>query len=155
MDSFDQYLWPYIGSQVVSVILLVLAWKKPVWARIGFGLLFLGAGIFNWYIALTEPASYLVYAETAIPVYRDFILGWFKENLTIMILLIGIGQFSIGIGMFLKDGWVRAACIGVIVFLLAIAPLGMGSAFPFSITVSVAAFLLIQKNRLPGIWKKH
>lgn len=53
-----------------------------------------------------------------------------------------------------EDGWVRAACIGAIVFLLAIAPLGVGSAFPFSITVSVAAFLVIRKREFRNIWRK-
>ena len=91
----------------------------------------------------------------AIPFYRDFINGWFSHYKHIIIPLIAIGQFLIATGMLLKEVWVKLACIGSIVFLLSIAPLLVGSAFPFSITVSIAAILILKNDDKNYAWKKQ
>ena len=154
MEGFEEYLWPYIISQVVSLIILIVAWKRTRWARWLFSILFLWASCINMYLGLTDPDSYLDNARFAIPLYRDFINGWFSHYNHIIIPLIAIGQFFIASGMILRDRWVDLACIGSIVFLIAIAPLMVGSAFPFSITVSVAAFLIFLNDDKNFIWKK-
>ncbi len=51
----------------------------------------------------------------------------------------------IAMGMLLRRIWVKLACIAAI-FLLAIAPLGIYAAFPFSITVSLAACFIIKND---------
>ena len=55
--------------------------------------------------------------------------------------------------MALKGAWVKWACIGVIIFLMAIAPLGYYAAFPFSVTVSLAAFFILMKDPRELLWK--
>jgi hypothetical protein len=70
-----------------------------------------------------------------------------------MVSLIANGEGLIAVGMILKGWWVKLACMGVIIFQLSIAPLGVYAAFPFSITVSVAAFFILRKNRLDYLWK--
>lgn len=153
MKGLDQYLVPYLISQAASIIFLIVAWKNTRWARILFFLLFLWASATNMYLGLTNPDSYLGNAKLALPFYRDFINGWFSHYNHIMIPLIAIGQLAIAIGMTLKNNWVKMACLGTILFLLAIAPLMVGSAFPFSITVSVAAFLVYRNDDLDWLWK--
>jgi len=155
MSSFDEFLIPYIISQVASIIILIVAWKKTKWARVLFALLFFWASGTNMYIGITKPDTYQLYADLAIPAYRDFINGWFSHYNYIIIPLIAVGQFLIASGMLLKSWWVKAACVGAIIFLLSIAPLMVGAAFPFSITVSIAAWLILLNDDKNYIWKKQ
>ena len=154
MKGINEYLIPYTISQVVSIIILIIAWKKTRWARVLFALLFFWAAATNMYIGISRPGAYLSYADMAITPYRDFINGWFSQNNHILIPLIAIGQFFIAIGMVLKGLWMKLACIGSIIFLLSIAPLLVGAAFPFSITVSIAAWLIYRNDDKNYIWKK-
>jgi hypothetical protein len=144
MNTFLQYLIPWTISQVVSILILILAFRKPVWARYVFAFLFIAAGLFNWVTSIRTQEAYLMYADTAIGIYRDFIEGWFKEYIRLFIPMIATGQLLIGAGMLAGRKWLALGCLGIIVFLLAIAPLGIGSAFPFSITVSIAAYLVFR-----------
>lgn len=155
MSRLEEFLIPYIISQVASIIILIVAWKKTSWARVLFALLFFWASGTNMYIGITKPDTYQLYADLAIPLYRDFINGWFSHYNHIIIPLIAVGQFLIGTGMLLKGWWVKAACAGAIIFLLSIAPLMVGSAFPFSITVSVAAWLVLLNDDKNYVWKKQ
>jgi len=140
--------WPYAVSQLVSIIILILAWKKPVWARYLFAVIFIVAGLFNWATSLRAPESYLMFAETAVPLYRNFIHGWFSEHITLMVPFVATGQILIGAGLIAGGRWLALGCLGAILFLMAIAPLGVGSAFPFSITVSIAVFLVYRHWQL-------
>jgi len=155
MEGSQEYLLPYLISQAASLIILIAAWKRTRWARWLFSALFLWASATNMYIGLTNPDSYLDNARFAIPLYQDFINGWFSHYNHIIIPLIAVGQFFIAIGMLLHGWWVKIACIGSIIFLLSISPLMVGSAFPFSITVSIAAFLILINDDENYIWKRQ
>ena len=155
MKGLDQYLVPYIISQVVGLGMLLVSTLNIRLARILFSLMFLYAGCYNMYIGLTKPDTYLGFSELAIPLYRDFINGWFSQYNHIVIPLIAIGQLFISISMALKERWVIMACLGVIIFLLSISPLMVGSAFPFSIPVSIAALLILRKKEFNYIWIKN
>lgn len=154
MKGIDEFLVPYIISQVAGVIILSVAWRWTWWARLIFALLFSWASATNMYLGFSNPDVYLEYADMAIPAYRDFITGWFSNYNHILIPLIAVGQFFIAVGMLLKGIWVKLACAGCILFLLAIAPLLVGSAFPFSIIVSLAAFLIYKNDDKNYIWER-
>ena len=153
MKGLDNFLLPYTISQVASIIILIVAWKKTKWARILFALLFFWAAGTNMYFGIYSPGIYQQYADLALLFYRDFINGWFSQYSYIMIPLIATGQFLIALGMLLKGWWVQGASIGAIIFLMGIAPLMVGSAFPFSITVSFAAFLILKNDKKDYIWE--
>ena len=155
MEGLQEYLAPYLISQAASLVILIAAFRRTRWARWLFAVLFLWASATNMYIGLTDPDSYLDNARFAIPLYQDFINGWFSHYNHIIIPLIAIGQFFISIGMALKGWWVKLACIGSITFLLSIAPLMIGAAFPFSITVSIAAWLILLNDDKNYIWKRQ
>lgn len=155
MNGFDEYIIPYVISQVVSIIILIAAWKSTRWARWLFSALFLWASATNMYIGVTDPDSYLDNARFAIPLYQDFINGWFRHYNHVIIPLIAVGQFFIFIGMVLHGWWVKLACLGSIIFLLSIAPLMVAAAFPFSITVSIAAWLIFLNDDKNYIWKRQ
>ncbi|MCB0489935.1 MAG: hypothetical protein KDC99_15740 [Cyclobacteriaceae bacterium] len=153
MKHLEVYLIPYVVSNAVALFMLWSAWKKPVLARLLFFILFFWAFIMNLTTALTNPNDYLNYSEMAVAWYKSFIDGWFKDHITIVVVAIAIGQALIAIGIILNGTLVRLAAIGAILFLIGIAPLGVGSAFPFSITASVAAWLIIRRKNLEYLWK--
>ena len=155
MEGMQEYLVPYLISQAASLIILIAAWKRTRWARWLFSVLFLWASATNMYIGLTDPDSYLNNAQFAIPLYQDFINGWFSHYNHMIIPLIAVGQFFIAVGMLLRSWWVKLACIGSIIFLLSIAPLMVGAAFPFSMTVSLAAWLIFLNDDKNYIWKRQ
>ena len=155
MNGLDEYIIPYLTSQVVSALILIAAWKRTRWARWLFSALFLWASATNMYIGLTDPDSYLDNARFAIPLYQDFINGWFSHYNQLIIPLIAVGQLCIAIGMLLHGWWVKLACIGSIIFLLSIAPLMVGAAFPFSITVSIASLLIFLYDDKNYVWKRQ
>src|SRR5688572_27223625 len=155
MDGLQEYLLPYLISQAASLVILIAACWKTRWARWLFSVLFFWASVTNMCIGLADPDSYLDNARFAIPLYQDFINGWFSHYNHIIIPLIAVGQFFIAVGMLLHKWWVKLACIGSIIFLLSIAPLMIGSAFPFSITVSIAAVLILIEDDKNYIWKRQ
>lgn len=154
MNGLDPNLTPYLIAQAVAVGFLVTAWKSTRLARLLFVLLFVWASATNLYLGLTQPAIYGEYAAFAVPVYRDFITGWFSRYSYLMVPTIAIGQLLIGVGMLLRGGWVRLACVGAIVFLLSIAPLLVGSGFPFSLIVSWAVWLVLTNDHKDYLWKR-
>ncbi|SMO60522.1 hypothetical protein [Fodinibius sediminis] len=146
MKGLEIYLIPCAVSNVIGLLILWAAYKKPKLARGLFSLLFGWACWYNFTTAFESPQMYLEYATMSIPLYSDFIEGWFKDHITIMVSAIAIGQGLIALGILLQGWWVRLACLGIIIFLISIAPLGVGAGFPFSITVSVAAYRVMRKD---------
>jgi hypothetical protein len=123
-------------------------------ARLLLAALFLYAAIFNMQLSIRNPDKYLEYAPMALPFYRRFIEGWFSHYNYIVVPLIAVGQLIISLGFLLKGWWVKWACIGAIVFLLAIAPLMVGAGFPFSIVVSIAATIVLKKDKRDYLWRR-
>ena len=148
----QEYILPVIISNLVAIVLILTAIKWPRATRWIFSLIFLPAGIFNAYTALTDPQVYVEgYAQLAIPLYHDFILGFFSQHTTLIVLAIASGQLLAGLFLALQRPFFDLGVIGGIVFLLAIAPLGVGSAFPA--TLLMAAGLLVLHQRL-RIWQQ-
>lgn len=143
----SDYLGPYIATNLVSIGLILLAIKRPGIARSIFVVVFLAAGAFNIYTALTEPEAYLSYGDlVAFTFYRDFINGFFSRHTREIIVAIALGQLSIGFMLTRTERIRDAGVLGGIVFLVAIAPLGIGSAFPS--TLLMAGALVVMWRRL-------
>jgi hypothetical protein len=154
MESIKQYLIPYIASNIIFGLCIVGAIRKPLWARIFLATLFLWACYFNSATAVKSPEIYLTYSTLAIlPVYSKVIDGFFAAHITPLVLTIAAGQFLIALGLVLNKNWTRGACLGGILFGLAIAPLGVGSAFPSSVFMATAFYILLKKYDHDFIWK--
>ncbi len=124
-------------------MVLYSAWKKPTAARWCLCIIFLAASLFNAVTAVATPEVYLDYERFAVlKSYRQFIVGWFADNTRLMVISIAGGQILIAMGMFLNGRFLKPAITGTVFFGLAIAPLGIGSAFPCSILLATAAVLL-------------
>ncbi|HRI45025.1 MAG TPA: hypothetical protein PLL78_10785 [Fimbriimonadaceae bacterium] len=133
---------PYAVSNVVAIAILVAATTKPQIARWSIVALFAYAALYNGWLALDRPEEYQGFASLAfISWYSDFIAGPFKSMAKPLILAIAAGQALCATLLALGGRLVEFGAIGVTLFLMAIAPLGVGSAFPFSLIVSLAAFV--------------
>ena len=144
------YLVPYLISNVIALSLLGLAFQRPRWVRWASIGIFLWAAWTNTRIALFHPADYQAFAELAVlDGYRQFIAGWFREHTTLFLLPIAAGQCAIAILLFLNTRLTRrVGALGATVFLLAIAPLGVGSAFPFSLIYGLALGVMVRNLEL-------
>jgi hypothetical protein len=75
--------------------------------------------------------------------YRAFIQGWFREHTASLLLPIAAAQLVIALLLVRNTvGARRIAVLGAVIFLLAIAPLGVGSAFPFSLSCGLAMVIM-------------
>lgn len=138
---------PFIISNAVVIWILWLAFRKPSSAAVLLAILFLGAGCFNVYTALSNPGAYLGFAETSfLPFYKQFIRGFFASHTVIFIAVIAVGQLFIGFSMLLESHRLQLGCIGGFIFSLAIAPLGIGSAFPSTVILALTFLVLLWKK---------
>ncbi len=139
MHGFTAHLGPYLVTNLLALGLVVLAFTKPRTTRWLFTALFGGAAIFNAIFALRDPGAYVSgYAKLAAPAYRDFIEGTFAAHTTPIVLSIALGQLVIAVMLALGGRSLTRGAIGAVVFLVAISPLGVGSAFPSTLILALA-----------------
>lgn len=156
MDYSDQsvIITGVLISNIVALIMLWLSWKKPGISRLLFFMLFIWAGITNWTTAANSPEKYLEYADFAIlPFYKHFILGFFSENVTVIVPVIAFCQLLIGVSMLLKGLLFKIGCIGGMIFLISILPLGWGSGSPSPLLWAIGLLLLFNKNVTTYWWQ--
>jgi len=153
MELLKEYWIPWLISNFLALILLWITFKKPKLARILLVLLFGWACWINFKTAHQHPEDYLNYAAfTPFGPYRDFIIGWFSKRITVIVSTIAIGQGIIALGMLLKGVYLQIACIGAIIFLIAIMPLGIGSGFPAPLIAAIALYWIYKKNDQDYPW---
>lgn len=144
------YLAPFLVSNAVAAGLILLAIK---WPRLAHGLLvfvFLAAGAFNIYTALTKPESYLDYVNWAtLHIYLDFINGPFAAYTQVFVLAIAVGQLSVAALLTRSGRLFDLGTVGGIIFFVAIAPLGIGSAFPSTLLMAIALFFVHRRLSRP------
>jgi hypothetical protein len=146
--GIENYLIPYILSNVISIGLIFVYLK---WLKIGrfiWVIIFLYAGIFNMKTAFRSPHAYMeMYGETAVfPFYKNFIYVLFNKHTTLFVSIIASGQILIALFLLLKSPWLQLGVLGSIIFLTAITPLGVGSAFPA--TLFMIARLIVLYRRI-------
>jgi hypothetical protein len=56
--------------------------------------------------------------------------------------------------MFMKGMVFRIGAVGAMVFLISIAPLGVGSAFPCTLVMALGLFFLLRRKHIPYLWQK-
>ncbi len=145
----EQYLIPYICSNLIALGMIVAALRWPRVARILFVAIFALAGTVNSYMAITNPADYLEYREfVSLEIYRAFIDGFFSQHTRAIVLAIACGQLVIAALLLAGDQRLRKiGMLGAVIFFIAIIPLGVGSAFPCSLLLAVAITLLSLERR--------
>jgi hypothetical protein len=145
----QEYLVMYLAANLIALAILALAYTHPRIARWVWVAIFVWAATVNTMTAAREPWVYLAYGDlTPSALYRDFILGWFSRHIVPFILSIAAGQLTIAI-LLSRAGDARwLGVTGASLFLLAIAPLGVGSGFPFSL-IAIASLLVMEWGLRP------
>ena len=148
-------LYAQIASCLVALGMLLASLRSPRLGRWLFVALFAWAAQVNWRTAISQPEVYLDYAMlAALPQYRDFILGFFARHITLVVCTIAIAQGAIAVLLLMRTPFPRVALVGAIVFLLAIAPLGVGSGFPATVIMAMAAGVVWRRDAIrtaPGL----
>jgi hypothetical protein len=141
-----QVLYANVASNIVGAFMLFVSWRWRNVGRFLFFALFLWAAQVNMRLGIWNPRAYLEYGRWAVAPYRAFILGPFARHTGFFVVSIAVGQAAIAILVALRGRVVTVGFAGAIIFLLAIAPLGRGSAFPFSLVTSAAAVWLLRQR---------
>lgn len=94
------------------------------------------------YTGISNPQAYLGYGQGAVGLYQKFIYGIFSSNTSLIVSLIASGQIVVGIFLLMKKKLFLLGILGGIIFLIAISPLGIGSAFLSTLLMSISLVLL-------------
>ena len=149
------YIVLLLISNAVAILQLIIAFKWPRVAKCSFFLLFGWACWINWKTILQTPEVYLEYADLAWSGrYSNFINGWFASHAKICVGFIATCQGIIALLMFLREWWFKMGCMGGIIFLVAILPLGVGSGFPATAIMALSLLVLLRKDHDRLIWEK-
>lgn len=148
----QDYVGPYLASNIIALGLLLTAWAWPRFTRYAFAVVFFAASVANILAVLRDPESYVTgYGELATGFYQPFIYGFFSENTLLIVLAIALGQFLIGLFLSVGGRLFDFGVIGAGVFFLAITPLGLGSAFPCTLVLAVALGVMVWRLKGKGI----
>ena len=128
--NLPDYWFPYVITHVITFIMILICYKWPKIGKVAWGIIFILAGIFNIFTVVKDPQAYLGYRDNAVDFYKFFIDGVFSSFTIFIVSLIGTGQILVGIFLFRRGKLFLLGILGGIIFLVAIAPLGIGSAFP-------------------------
>lgn len=140
-------------STGVACAMLAVSWRWRPLGRLMFVGLFAWAAQINFRTALATPEVYLEYAPLAwFSWYRDFILGPFARHITQIVGAIAVCQGAIALGVSLSGRATSLALAGAVVFLVAIAPLGIGSGFPATVIMALAAMKLLDAPHRTTLW---
>jgi hypothetical protein len=140
--NLQEYWLPYFITHVITLSLIFVCYKWPKIGKVAWGIIFILAGLFNMYTGISSPQDYVDYGSQAVGLYQKFIYGIFSSYTSLIVSLIATGQILVGIFLFMKRQLFLWGIIGGIIFLVAISPLGMGSAFPSTLLMSISFVLL-------------
>jgi hypothetical protein len=139
-----QYVVEHLSALVLAVVLLAAARVWPRIGRVSYVALFAWACGVNWQTAIERPHVYLEYADLAVlDPYRDFIRGFFAAHILPIVGTIATCQGLIAAGLFAGGKPARLALVGASVFLVMIAPLGVGSGFPATVIMTAGCIRLL------------
>ena len=140
---------------MLSATLLCMTLYWPRLARIMFFILFTWTSWMNWQTVTDTPLLYLKFQDlTWSEAYKNFINGWFAKNINPVVITTAICQAVLAVSMLAGGVIFRAGAIGAVIFFLALTPLGMGAAFPSTLVMAIAMFILLIKHPAPSILAK-
>jgi len=140
-----EYLYAYLLANTVALAALAASFWLRGAARWAAVVLFAWAALTNTRTVLGDPGAYLEYAAlTPSGWYRAFITGWFSHHVQVIVLTIAAAQAAIAVLLASPRALHRwTGAVGAWIFLLAIAPLGVGAGFPFSLTFGAALLVAL------------
>jgi len=155
MKGFENEIYRYLllVSNLVAIIMLLVAFIWPRIGRLLFFFLFTWACWMNWTTVLEKPEVYLEYGDLTWSVaYKKIINGWFAEHIRLVVGIIATCQGMIAASMLLSAWIFKAGAIAGIIFLLALIPFGVGSGFPATVIMAAAMIVILKKRADHFIW---
>jgi hypothetical protein len=154
MFYMPEFAFLHASALVLALVLALFAWRRPRVGRLLYVLLFVWASAVNWTTALTTPSVYLEYGPLALlDLYREIIYGLFAPAVIAFVGAIATCQGLIALGLVFGGTGARVARAGAIAFLIAIAPLGVGSGFPATLIMAFGAAFLRGEALEGPIWR--
>jgi hypothetical protein len=147
----NQILYVYIGSNLVALVMVALSWFWKTGGRLLLVLLFLWAGLYDFRTAFVRPQEYVSFVRIS---YFSFLLRFFLQHTTGIIVAIAIGQLAIGVLVSLRGWVVKLGLWGAVLFLLAIAPLATVVGFWARLIMACAALLLLRATYSSPLWSE-
>ncbi len=147
-----QYASLHVLAIIVSVALALMAFVWPRLARVGYAVLFGWAAWANWHALAHYPALYRDYGDLAVSgLYVEFIRGFFAYHVMFFVGAVVLCEMLVVAGLIWGGDFARVVLFGAILFLIALAPLGVGSGFPATLIMAVgAARLMFAREALEG-----
>ncbi len=144
----NDFLLPFLISNSIALLLLIFSFRWTIVAKYLWAFIFLAAGGINLFFSQSKPDIYVQsFGPPAIDLYQRFIYGFFSQYTEFMVLTIAIGQLLVGVLLLCHNKLFRLGILGGTVFLLAIAPLGIGSAFPATLLGAISLVVLLQQTK--------
>lgn len=140
--NIQEHWLPYTITHVITFSLIFICYKWPKIGKVAWGIIFILAGIYNIYTGISNPQAYLGYSQGAVSLYQRFINGLFSSYTSLIVSLIASGQIIVGIFLLMKRTPFLLGILGGIIFLVAISPLGIGSAFPSTLLMAISLIFL-------------
>jgi hypothetical protein len=151
--TYAEYMLPVILTNLVALVITLLSYNFPRFMRFIWGIIFIVAGTINLITVYNEPGIYIdAYGPAAIDCYKDMIYGPFSKQPAVYVTLIAVGQIIVAGLIWSRGFWYYLGLLGGVIFLLAIAPLGVGSAFPSSVILAFGLIFMMRKRRKKSIF---
>lgn len=147
LDQVQQYFIPWSVGIICSLIVLVFCIRKPFYGRRLLAFLFFMGAVVNIYLAWVYPRDYLVFGQfTYLDSYRYFIyMVLFRQAMWMGGILVVLHAY-LGYAFWQKRPLPKVAIFLSMVFLLLLAPLGFGSAFPASLLLLLGVVYLARNS---------
>ncbi len=151
--NYEQFMLPVIIANLLAIVVMLLSYNFPRFMRLIWGLIFIAAGIVNLITVVNAPGIYVdTFGTAAMDFYKDIIYGPFSKHPGVYVAAISGGQVLVGALIWSRGFWYYLGLIGGFVFLLAIAPLGAGSAFPSTVFLAIGLIFMMRKRRRKSIF---
>ncbi|SKC83571.1 hypothetical protein [Ohtaekwangia koreensis] len=138
---------PYIITNIIAIFTAIISMIRPNIGRVLLSGIFIGAAAFNGFTAWKNPDLYLLFGElTTSGLYRSIILGPFSRHIELYISILVCYQVLVGAFLLYNGKLMKAAMLAGTIFLLGIAPLGIGSAFPAPLILATSLIILIRRK---------
>lgn len=137
-----------LGFAAWAVAVLVVCIPRPALGRALLSALFGLMGLVNLVTAVVDPGSYQeAYAETAlIPAYSDVITGFWAQHDAVLVAAVGVLQILMCVAVLLPGRPRRLGLVGMIVFLVAVAPTAFVNLL--NLAFAAGAVLLLRADAL-------
>jgi hypothetical protein len=153
LAPYQEYFIPIFIGNLLAIILMLLSYHFPRVLRVIWGAIFITMGVVSLITVYNNPSVFIdLIGSKPVKFYQDFIDKTMVEHPGAFILLLGVIQILFGGMIWSRKVWFILGCIGAVLFLLAILPLGLAITFPLTIFMALSIIFLMRKRRNKSIF---